>query len=457
MNEYDLIIIGGGPGGYKAAELAGKYGLKVALVEKNKLGGTCLNYGCIPLKGYLHIARIINAVDELHNDSIFDDPNVSHINQNSVLERNQYIINNLWQGIKGRLHKAGVITFAGKANIVSGDERQITVMVDGLSLSAKNLIIAAGSHEIRFPVDDEKTDYNIIYSDELFSMTDIPKRMVILGAGVIGLEAADYFNAIGCEIIVLEAASEIGGGMDSDIAASFRKILQRKGIHIHLNATVKKYGAKELVVDIDGENVHITTESVLIAVGRTPIVEGYGLEKCDVAFDQTGIIIDEACRTNKHNIYACGDVTGKCMLAHTAYEQARIAVDSIMGKEAHIDYNLIPKVYYTSPEVMTVGLSEKECMAGDISYMTKELPLTYSGKYFAEHKKDGAKAKMVIDSSTKTLIGFSMIGDGASEIALAVEVMIANKLTMEDIRKLIFPHPTVGEIIHELAAMEYCT
>ncbi len=322
-----------------------------------------------------------------------------------------------------------------------------------MCLSAKNLIIATGSKEIGFPVSEEKLSYRIIYSDELFSLTRIPTRMVIVGAGVIGLEAADYFNAAGCEVTVLESAPEIAGGMDPDIAALFRKILQRKGIRIHVNSTVKNFGGKELLVDMDGEDVHITTEAVLIAVGRTPVVEGYGLEKSDINYNQDGIFIDESCRTNKLNVFACGDVTGKFMLAHTAYEQARIAIDNIMGKEAYINYHLIPKVYYTSPEVITIGLSEKECVAGDIPYITRELPLTYSGKYFAEHKKDGAKAKMVIDSLSKTVIGFSMIGDGASEIALAVELMIANKLSIEDIGKLVFPHPTVGEIIHELAAM----
>lgn len=181
-------------------------------------------------------------------------------------------------------------------------------------------------------------------------MTSIPSKIVIVGAGVVGLEAADYFHAVGCEVTVLEKAPEIGGDMDADIAVSFRKILQRKGIAIHVNSTVKHYGERELLVDMDGEIVHMTTEAVLIAVGRTPAVEGYGVEKCNIDYNQSGIIIDERRRTNRNNIFACGDVTGKFMLAHTAYEQARVAVDNIMGEESYIDYTLIPKVYYTSPK-----------------------------------------------------------------------------------------------------------
>lgn len=448
---FDLIILGGGPGGYRAAELAGKYGLKTALIEKKQLGGTCLNKGCIPLKGYLHLAHMINTAKELQKDNIFQGLNVNNINQSNIVKRNQFVIDNLQQGIEHKLKNAGVTLYNGNAKILSVNEEEVVVAVNDLRVSARYLIVAVGSQEIRLPFAHKELSYSVIYSDEMLSLQYIPNKVVIVGAGVIGLEAASYFNAVGCEVTLIDSAAEIGSGLDTEIANSLRKILEQKGIKIHTNAKVKEFRENDICIEKNGESFNISTETVLIAVGRIPFVEGLGLEENDIYYDKNGIVIDDVCRTNKCNVFACGDVTGKVLLAHTAYEQARIAVENIRGIKVSMNYMLLPRIIYTSPEVMEVGLSEKECIEKNISYIVGELPMTYSGKYYVEHKKDGAKAKILVDASTKAVIGFSMIGDGASEIALAVEMMVANKTKIEDVTKLIFPHPTVGEILRELA------
>lgn len=451
MEQFDLIIIGGGPGGYESAELAGKNGLKTALIERNEIGGTCLNQGCIPLKGYLHVAHIIDTEQELERDSVFIDSNMHQISQTDVIKRNQSIISNLQQGISYKLKLAGVSIFNGNGQIISVDKKQIRVDVNGSQICAKYLIIAAGSKEIRLPINSSNIKYSVLYSNDIFSLQNIPKKLVIIGAGVIGLEAACYFNAAGCEVTILDAGDKIGGDLDDSISITLQKIMERKGISIYKNVNVREFCETAILIEENGQERFLQTECVLIAIGRTPCVERLGLENSNIKYTKDGICIDDNCRTNQCNVFACGDITGKIMLAHTAYTQARVIINNLMGYETHIDYTLIPKIIYTSPEVITIGLTEEGCVTNNIPYLAKELPLTYSGKYFVEHKKDGAKAKIIINPVTKTIIGFSMIGNGSAEIALTVELMMAKRMTIDEIANLIFPHPTIGEIIRELA------
>lgn len=454
MEKYDLIVIGGGPGGYEAAELAGKRGLKTALIERDKLGGVCLNRGCIPLKGYLYLAHVRESMMELQEDRVISDCDMYQVNQAYMNERNQQIIEKLQRGIEYRLKNAGVTIYRGDAYISSVDE-DVDVAVKEQLLRARFLIIATGSQAVKLPNVNQNLKYQVIYSDEIFRLSSIPRKMLIVGAGAIGLETACYFNTVGCEVEVIDAAEEIGGKIDTDIAKVYRKMLEHKGIKIHTNSQIRELNEEEIVIEIEGECVNRQAEVVLIAAGRIPAVQGFGLEESGVVYDQEGILIDNTCRTNKKNVFACGDVTGKCMLAHTAYEQARIAIDNLMGREAYINYDIVPRIIYTSPEMMVVGLSEKECIARNIQYIVKELPMTYSGKYFIEHKNDGAKAKIVVDTHSKTIIGFAMVGDGAAEMALAIEMMIVTKMQIDNIAGLIFPHPTVGEIVRELAMSLY--
>jgi len=451
MEQFDLIIVGGGPGGYEAAELAGKSGLRTALIEKNKIGGTCLNQGCIPLKGYLHVAHIIDTAHELEKDNVFIDSNSYKISQTDMVKRNQSIISSLQQGIFNKLKNAGVSIFEGKGQIVSVNKEQVIVDINGLQIKAKYLILATGSQEVRIPINNNNLKYPVIYSNDMFNIQNIPKKMVIIGSGVIGLEAACYFNAAGCEITMLDASNKIGGELDNSISTALQKIMERKGVSIYTNIIVKEFCETAILIEEDGQERSLPTECVLIAIGRTPCVEGLGLKECNIRYTKDGICIDSNCRTNQYNVFACGDVTGKVMLAHTAYAQARIIIHNLTGYETHIDYSLIPKIIYTSPEVITIGLTEEGCIANNIPYMARELPMTYTGKYFVEHKKDGAKAKIIINPVSRTIIGFSMIGNGSAEIALTLELLMAGKMSIDDIANLIFPHPTVGEIIHELA------
>lgn len=450
MEGFDLIVIGGGPGGYEAAELAGRRGLKTALVEKNKLGGVCLNYGCIPMKGYLHLAHVKGDIKDLRKSGIFMENDVLDINQNNVVRRSQRIVEKLQQGIECKLKNQGVSIYYGNAYIASINE-EIIVFVNGLPLTAKYLIIATGSQAVKLSQRQQISGYQIIYSDEIFRLTSIPHKMVIVGAGSVGLEAACYFNAAGCEVVVIESASEIGGRLDADIARLYRKILEREGIKVYTCSSVKEFYEEKILIRTKERDIHIRAEVVLIAIGRIPAVQGLGLEECGVEYDKGGICIDSTCRTNRQNVFACGDVTGKCLLAHAAYEQARIIVENLTGRKVYMNYDIIPKIIYTWPEVVMIGFSEQECIEKNIQYIAKKLPLTYSGKYFIEHGNDGSAAKMIIDKKSRTLIGFAMIGDGAAEMAVAVEMMMTNRMRVESVAELIFPHPTVGEILRELA------
>lgn len=445
---YDVIVIGGGPGGYKTAELCSKKGMYVALVEEVALGGTCLNQGCIPFKSYLHTSRIRQEALKLTNSGLIISSG-TEINQSRVLAYKDDIVKELDQSVGGTLRNCGVNVIYGHGSITKRSNEKISVSIDDDIIEGRNLVIATGSDERRLTIPSD-TEYKVIYSKEMLEIGSLPKEIDIIGAGAIGLEAASYFVDAGCIVNVFETFSKIGGHIDSDISDALKRILAIKGISIYTDTMISKFDKNNIMFDHEGEKIIRYPECVLIAVGRSPKIDRESLDFFDVKYSDRGIDIDESCRTNVRNVYACGDVTGKLMLAHTAYQQAKVIADVISGIDSKINYDVIPRVIYSNPEVLSVGKSGDDCEVE--KYSSRSIPMTYSGKYFAENGKDGAKAKMVLDENN-CIVGFHMIGNGASEISLAAELMISQKMKVEDIENLVYAHPTYGEIIGDLAGL----
>lgn len=325
------------------------------------------------------------------------------------------------------------------------------VGVDEKVFSGKHLIIATGSQPMSVPSANVVQSYHVIGSTDIFTMKAVPNSMHIIGGGAIGLEAASFFQTLGTKVTVVEGLSNICGKTDVEMAQVLQKSLEKQGIKFLLNTKLEEFGKSEMFCCSNGHVFEVKPEYVLFATGRKPVVDGLGLENIDVDYDEAGIAIDDKCRTTHPLIYACGDVTGKMQLAHTAYRQAAVAVDNICGKESIIDYATIPRIVYSFPTYISVGFSEEYYKENGISCLIKVLPMTYNGKYYAENGIDGCKAKLVVDADTHRLLGFHAVGHDMEELALVAEMMINNRVCLDDIRNMVFPHPTYGEIIQTLA------
>ena len=400
MNEinYDVIVIGGGPGGYSAALKAAKNGLNTLLVEKDKIGGVCLNEGCIPTKTLLYSAKIFDSIQNGEKYGVTAE-NIA-INHEKVVKRKDKVIKILAAGIKSSLEKAGVTLLNAVATLEEGK-----VAADGVVYSAKNIIIAAGSSPV---LPNIKGIERVITSREALNLTEPPKTLTVVGGGVVGLELASYFNSVGTDVTVIEMMPQIGGSLDSEIAETLMKNLQKKGIKFELNTRLTE----------------ITDDNVLMAVGRTPNI--------------SGLVTDDRCETSVKGIYAIGDVNRKSMLAHTAYREADVCVNNILGIEDRVDYAKIPSVIYTNPEVAWVGDST--------GYETKKIPMRHSGRYLAENEGGDGFCKVILDKERR-IVGVHMIANYASEIIYGAGMLIGTKA--EDIEKIVFPHPSVSEIIRE--------
>lgn len=446
---FDVVVIGGGPGGYKCAELLGKNGLSVALAEKVAVGGTCLNQGCIPFKFLLHVSKTRDEAAKAAKAGYLDS-GAGEVNQGTVTAGKRQIVSALNKSVEVMLKSCGVTLVRGEARVVEAADGHFAVAVGDERIECARLVIATGSEECLFDIPTD-TAYRVITSKDMLELEELPDEIDIIGAGAIGLEAASYFADAGRKVTVIEGLDHIGGHTDLETAASLQRILAKKGIKVLTNTFVKSFEADRVVYENKGVTSERTTGCVLLAVGRKPHFDDTSLGLLGVDYGPRGIEVDDRCRTSAAGVWAVGDVTGKLMLAHTAYQQAKVIADDICGKPVNpIRYELIPRIIYTNPEALAVGLSEEDCKAAGIAYTVKSLPMTYSGKYFAENGRDGAKAKMLIDDGRR-IIGFHMIGNASSELALSAELIIAQGLTVEQVLNLSFPHPTYGEIICSLA------
>lgn len=447
---YDLIVIGGGPAGYLGAERAGRKGLKTLLIEKRAVGGVCLNEGCIPSKTLLHSAKIYDYARFSEKYGVKAE-NVS-FDHKAVIKRKNKVVKTLIAGIKSQLKASKVELIEGVGTIEGRGDEGYLIRVGDQIYTGKRLLIATGSVPAIPPipgVEEGLEEGYVLTSREILDIESIPESLVIVGGGVIGLEMASYFNSAGSKVTVIEMLDHIAGDTDREISNILMRNYEKKGIDFKLNAKVTEIGPGKVIYEQEGQRYELEAEKVLISVGRRPNIEGLGLERIGVEVERGCIKVDETGLTNVPNVYAAGDVNGYSMLAHTAYREAEICVNNMTGKKDIMRYNAIPSVIYTNPEVACVGETEETAKAKGIDYEVANLSMRYSGRYVAENERGDGICKILIDKEYRRIIGVHMIGNPASEIIYGAALMIEMEMRVEDVQELVFPHPTISEIIRE--------
>ncbi len=451
MEIFDLVVIGGGPAGYLAGERAGHAGLKTMVVEKREFGGVCLNEGCVPSKTFLNSAKVFDYANHASNYGVKVEGKTS-IDQKFVVERKNGVVKMLVGGIKAQLKKNKVTTKVAEAVIEGKDAEGYVVKVGEEKVIAKRLIIATGSMPVVPPIPGLKENIEsglVLTNREILNLVEIPEKLVVIGGGVIGLEMASYFSSVGSKVTVIEMLDKIAGPTEKEISSILKKALERKGIEFKLGCKVTAIEKDGVVFDENGKSQKVVADKILLSIGRRAVTQGLGLENIGVNMERGAIITDDMMRTNVANVYATGDVNGKVMLAHTAYRESEVAINNILGKKDRMRYNVIPSVIYTNPEIGSVGETEESAKAKGLDVKTVSIPMTYSGRYVAENTDLDGICKLVINNKTNTLIGAHIIGSYAGEFIVSVSAFIDLEVDIENIKKLVFPHPTVCEIVRE--------
>lgn len=450
--EYQIAIMGGGPAGYTAAEVAGKAGLSVVLFEKQSLGGVCLNEGCIPTKTLLYSAKTYDQARQASKygvnvpETTFDLP--------KIVARKQKVVRKLVLGIKGKLSSCGVTVVSGTAVVI--DRNHIRCGEE--TYVCKNLLLCTGSETLIPPLPGIDAVPYWTHREALDNKI-LPASLAVIGGGVIGMEFASFFNSLGVAVTVMEMQDEILGGMDKEISALLRAEYAKRGVRFLLNAkvvslaeAVTETGETQVRVDYDHADGagSVLAEKLLISVGRRPAKAGFGLENLNLDCDERGNIrVNSKMQTSVPGVYACGDLTGFSLLAHTAVREAEVAVHTILGQEDEMSYRAVPAVVYTNPEVAGVGETEESLQAKDITHRVLKLPLAYSGRFVAENEGVNGVCKLLL-AADDTILGAHLLGNPASELIALAGIAIDLKLTATEWKKRIFPHPTVGEIFKEI-------
>ncbi|MGI6707277.1 MAG: dihydrolipoyl dehydrogenase [Clostridia bacterium] len=447
---YDLIVIGGGPAGYLAAERAGHAGLNTLLIEKRFVGGVCLNEGCIPSKTLLHSAKIHDYAVHGQTYGVFAEKVT--FDHKAVIDRKNKVVNTLVSGIKSTLRKNKVTLVEGLGVIQGRSSEGYEVKVDDTVYVGKRLLIATGSMSLIPPIPGVKEGIEkgfVLTNREILNIQEVPASLVIIGGGVIGLEMASYFNSVGSKVTVIEMLDHIAGNTDREISEILLKNYQKKGVDFRLGSKVVEVTGNAVMYEANGERVTVPADKVLMSIGRRPVVEGIGLENIGVEVERGAIKVDEQGKTNVPEVYAAGDVNGYSMLAHTAYREAEVCINNILGQKDRMRYNAIPSVIYTNPEVASIGETEETAKAKGIEVEVAKLSMMYSGRYVAENEGGDGICKVLIDKKYRKLIGVHMIGSYASEIIWGAAALIETEMRVKDIKEIVFPHPTVSEIIRE--------
>ena len=451
MEIYDLVVLGGGPAGYLAAERAGHAGLKTLVIEKREFGGVCLNEGCVPSKTFLNSAKVFDYANHSESYGVKIDGNKT-IDQKFVVERKNGVVKMLVSGVKATLRKNKVTTMNAEAFIEGKCDEGYTVKAGDKQVVAKRLIISTGSMPVVPPIPGLKENIEsglVLTNREILDLEVIPKTLVVIGGGVIGLEMASYFSSVGTKVTVVEMLNKIAGPTEAEISSILQKSLERKGVTFNLGCKVTAIEKDGVVFERNGKSEKVTADKILLSIGRRAVTQGIGLENIGVNLERGAIVTDDCMRTNVANVYATGDVNGKVMLAHTAYRESEVAINNILGKKDRMRYNVIPSVIYTNPEVGSVGETEESAKQKGYDVKVVSIPLTYSGRYIAENTTLDGICKLVVNNKTNTLIGAHIIGSYAGEFIVSVSAMIDLEVDIENIKKLVFPHPTVCEIVRE--------
>ena len=449
--KYFLAIIGGGPAGYTAAEKASKAGKDVVLFEQNAVGGTCLNVGCIPTKSLLYGAKQYYNATHAQKYGVTAE-NVA-FDFAAMQKRKTIVVRKLVAGIKQRLNNEHCTLVSGAAAVVSRTDELVTVSCNGETYEAENLLICTGSTNFVPPILGIKENEYVWDSTDALAATELPKSIIIVGGGVIGMEFATLYHELGVPVTVIEAMPTILPNLDQDIVNVLLEKYKKAGINILTSTKVESIegGKVNVKSQISNDQLQISAERILVSVGRRANLQG--LEALnDLELNRGAIIVDEFMKTNLPNVYACGDVTGKIMLAHVAARQAEVMVGRLLKQIPlqRIAYNAIPSVVYTNPEIASVGITEQQAAELNIEAEVRQLPMTFSGRFMAENEGETGLCKLVLDTKKQTILGVHCIGNPCSEFIAAASFAVRMGYTTAEFEQVVFPHPTVSEILHEI-------
>jgi dihydrolipoamide dehydrogenase len=452
---YDLITLGGGPAGYLAAVRAAQAGMHALCIEARSLGGVCLNEGCIPTKTLLNSAKIY---DHATHGKVYgvtaENVKIDHA---AVVSRKDRIVGLLVGGIKATLNAYGVTVIHENGIITSRTSNGYIVKAGSEEYTCRYLLIATGSSPVVPRIAGMANGLvsgMVMTSREILNLKEAPRSLAVIGGGVVGLEIASYFNSVGTEVTVIEMLNHIAGENDLDLVSILQRNYERKGMKFLLSAEVTEIEKNGVHYMQNGFKVFIPAARVLLSIGRQANTRDIGLEAIGVATEHGAIITNAQMGTNLPNVFAAGDVNGKSMLAHTAYREAEVAVNNMQGKKDYMRYDDIPGVIYTNPELGTVGETEYTARRKGLDVDVVKTPMLYSGRYVVENEGGDGIMKLVIDRERKTIIGAQVLCNYASEFIVVVAGYIEQGLTVDNIKKIVFPHPTVCEIIRE-AVFQY--
>ncbi len=441
--KYDFAVIGAGPAGYVAAKKAAAAGLKTLLVEKKKLGGVCLNEGCVPSKTLLQAAKTYHhakhgSIFGVEVEGLSFDFPKAHAHKNQVMDR-------MRDGIAGLMKKYKVEVIEGDARLLPG----LKISVNGETHEADNVLLCTGSSPAKPPIPGIDSE-QVVDSTGILNRENLPDRLIIVGGGVIGCEFACMYASVGVPVTVLEAMSEICSNLDKDVAAVLREELTGKGVEFKLNTTVEsiepnsvKYANSEGSGSVDGD-------LVLVATGRKPNVSDLGLEDLGLDFDARGVRVNDKGATNVPGLWAAGDVTGQAWLAHSASRMAEVVVNNLNGRVDHMRFDKMPAVVYTSPEVAVVGLTKEEAEAKGLKVKVGRIPMKINARYLAENPDEAGLCKVVLEAETRRLLGVHMVGGACSEMIFGATAMLETELREDEIEEIVFPHPTTSEIMKDV-------
>lgn len=447
MQTFDLVIVGGGPGGYVAAIKAGQLGYKVAIIEKDNVGGVCLNWGCIPTKTLLKSAKVFEQFKHAKDYGIDVKADSFTANFPEMIKRKDSVVRRLTGGVASLLKKNGVTLFKGYGEVTS----PTTVQVGEETLEAKYIILATGASVIMPPFTGLEDAFNrgfLLTSKEILDLKVLPKELVIVGGGVIGLEFATIFHSLGTKVTVLEKAPVILSAVDEEIRNLFLKKILKDGIKVITNATVTAIGQQDVSYELDGKTETVSAEKVLMAVGMRPNTKSFA--SLNLAMEKAGVQVNEYMQTSIPNVYAIGDVTGKYMLAHVASHAGLVVIDHIAGHGKKMDYKVIPSGIYTFPEIAMVGLTEQEAKAQGLDYKVSTFPLMANGKAMGENEKDGL-VKIIVAGPYHEIVGVHIMAVSATEMITEASLAINLEATAEELVSTIHPHPTLSEMLMEAA------
>lgn len=451
VHTFDLIVIGGGPGGYLCAERAAQGGLKAAVVEQRWMGGTCLNEGCVPTKSLLYCAKQYAAAKHGADYGV----RAEHVayDHAQVVARKDKVVKTLVSGVKSTMRTHGIQVFMAQAAVEGRNgDGTFTVLAGEERLTAPRLVVATGSVTAVPPVPGLKEGLAsgfVLTNREILDLKELPESLVCMGGGVIGLEMACYFASVGVRVTVIEMLPKIAGATDPEICDTLMRAYEKEGMVFRLNARLLEVGTDSVTYE-DAEGTHVLPcAKVLLSAGRRANVQGLNLEALHVQLDRGAVVTDRHMCTNVPGVYAVGDCNGKLMLAHTAYREAEVAVNHMLGVKDEMRYEAIPSVIYTNPEVASVGETQASAEAKGMHVKTVKVPMMYSGRYVAETLNGDGFCKLVYDLDHSRLVGVQMIGPYASEMIYGAALMLETELPLSQLKKLVFPHPTVSEVIRE--------